>query len=123
DLRDGERWSAHDRDASMATHAEDAVFHLRGGGEPAIGQEATREAFAAAMEQWPDSRFERKRVHIGGGHFVSEYRMSASKDGQPIVCDGVDVFTVEGGRVARKDTYLDWVAVQEQLAQAASAPA
>ena len=84
-------------------------------------REATREAFAAAIEQWPDIRFERKRVHIGPGHFVSEYRMSAGKDGQPIACDGVDVFTVQGGQVARKDTYLDWVAVQEQLAHTAAA--
>ena len=72
----------------------------------------------------PDIRFERKRVHIGAGHFVSEYQMSASNDeGQLIVCDGADVFTVEGGRVARKDTYLDWPAIQQQLAQAASVPA
>ena len=121
-IRYGEAWAAHDLDAIMAMHAEDTVFHLHGGGEPAIGLEATREAFAAAMEQWPDIRFERKRVHIGAGHFVSEYRMSASRDGQPIVCDGVDVFTVQGGQVARKDTYLDWVAVQEQLAHTVSAP-
>jgi hypothetical protein len=30
------------------------------------------------MEQWPDVRFERKRVHIGATHFVSEYDMSAT---------------------------------------------
>lgn len=107
----------------MAMHTEDTIFHLHGGSEPAIGREATREAFAAAMAQWPDIRFERSRVHIGAGHLVSEYRMSASKDGQPIVCDGVDVFTVEGVQVARKDTYLDWVAIQAQLAQASPASA
>ena len=121
--RYGAAWADHDLDAIMAMHTEDTVFHLHGGGDPAIGLVATREAFAAAMKQWPDIRFVRKRVHIGAGHFVSEYQMSASKDGWPIVCDGVDVFTVEGGRVARKDTYLDWVAIQEQLAQAASVPA
>ena len=120
--RYGAAWADHDLDAIMAMHTEDTVFHLHGGGDPAIGLVATREAFAGAMKQWPDIRFERKRVHIGAEHFVSEYRMSASEDDQAIVCDGVDVFTVEGRRVARKDTYLDWVAVQEQLAQAASAP-
>ena len=41
--------------------------------------------------------------------------MSASKDGHPIVCDGVDVFTVEGGLIARKDSYLDLAAIQRQL--------
>jgi ketosteroid isomerase-like protein len=112
--RYGAAWADHDLDAIMAMHTEDTVFHLHGGGDP---------TFAAAMKQWPDIRFERKRVRIGAGHFVSEYQMSASKDGRPIVCDGVDVFTVEGGRVARKDTYLDWIAIQQQLAQAASVPA
>jgi ketosteroid isomerase-like protein len=75
------------------------------------------------MEEWPDIRFERKRVHIGLGHFVSEYEMSVSKDGREIVCEGVDVFSVQDGLVARKDTYLDWTAVQRQLGTLASSPA
>ncbi len=50
------------------------------------------------MEQWPDIRFDRKRVHIGSRHFVSEYEMSATTEGREIVCDGVDVFSVEDGR-------------------------
>jgi hypothetical protein len=76
---------------------------------------------AAVLAQWPDIRFERKRVHIGAGHFVSEYEMSATSDGQVITCDGVDVIAVEGGRVARKDTYLDWSAIQQQLGEPISA--
>jgi len=41
--------------------------------------------------------------------------MSATNaEGQLLVCDGVDVFVVNDGRVARKDTYLDWPALQEQ---------
>jgi ketosteroid isomerase-like protein len=116
-VRYGAAWAAHDLDAIMAMHTDDTVFHLHGGAEPAIGLSAVREAFAAGMEQWPDIRFERKRVHIGSGHFVSEYEMRASKDGHPIVCDGVDVFTVEGGLIARKDSYLDLSAVQRQLGE------
>ena len=121
-VRYGEAWAAHDLDEIMAMHTADTVFHLHGGGEPAVGLSAVRDAFAAAMERWPDIRFDRKRVHIGSGHFVSEYEMTASKDGHEIVCDGVDVFTVEGGRVARKDSYLDLAAVQRQLAELAATP-
>jgi hypothetical protein len=45
--------------------------------------------------------------------------MSATNaEGQLLVCDGVDVFAVNDGRVARKDTYLDWPALQEQQAGA-----
>jgi ketosteroid isomerase-like protein len=120
--RYGAAWAGHDLDAIMAMHTDDTVYHLHGGGAPAVGQAATRAALSAAMTQWPDLHFERKRVHFGEGHFVSEYEMSASKDGQRIVCDGVDVFTVEGGRVARKDTYLDWAAIQAQLRALESAP-
>jgi len=91
--------------------------HLHGGGEPAVGRGATRKAFAAALAEWPDIRFDRKRVHIGAEHFVSEYEMSATTaEGQLLVCDGVDVFAVAEDRVARKDTYLDWPALQQQQA-------
>jgi hypothetical protein len=80
----------------MVMHTDETVFHLHRGGEPASGRDATREAFADVLAQWPDIRFERKRVHIGEGHFVSEYEMSATSDGQVITCDGVDVIAVEG---------------------------
>ena len=122
-VRYGEAWAAHDLDGIMALHSDDTVFHLHGAAEPAVGLSAVREAFAASMEQWPDIRFDRKRVQIGSGHFVSEYEMTASKDGREIVCDGVDVFTVKDGRVARKDSYLDLAAVQRQLAELTATPA
>jgi ketosteroid isomerase-like protein len=114
-MRYGAAWAEHDLDAIMAMHTDDTVFHLHGGGEAAVGLAATRAAFAAAASQWPDIRFEKSRVHIGEGHFVSEYRMSATADGMPISCDGVDVIAVADGRIARKDTYLDWPAIQQQL--------
>ena len=113
--RYGAAWAAHDLDAIMAMHTDDTVFHLHGGGEPAVGLDATRAAFAAAATQWPDIRFEKSRVYIGDGHFVSEYQMSATSDGKSITCDGVDVIAVTDGRIARKDTYLDWSAIQQQL--------
>jgi len=122
-VRYGVAWAAHDLDAIMALHTEETVFQLHGDAEPAVGLAATREAFATAMDQWPDIRFERKRVHIGSGHFVSEYEMIASQGGHQIVCDGVDVFTVKDGLVARKDTYLDWAAVARQTTELAATPA
>ena len=113
--RYGAAWAAHDLDAIMAMHTNDTVFHLHGGGDPAVGLGATRAAFAAAASQWPDIRFEKSRVYIGDGHFVSEYQMSATSDGKRILCDGVDVIAVVDGRIARKDTYLDWSAIHRQL--------
>jgi ketosteroid isomerase-like protein len=122
-VRYGAAWAAHDLDAIMALHTEDTVFHLHGDVAPAVGSAATREAFATALEQWPDIRFERKRVHIGSGQFVSEYEMTATQAGREIVCDGVDVFSVRDCLVARTDTYLDWAAVQRQAAELAATSA
>ncbi|MGZ4315799.1 MAG: hypothetical protein ACXVRS_08185 [Gaiellaceae bacterium] len=43
--------------------------------------------------------------------------MSATTpDGRRIVSDGADVFAVDEGLVARKDSYFDWPAIQQQLA-------
>ncbi len=123
-VRYGDAWADHDLDAIMAMHTDDTVFHLHGGGEPAIGRSAVREAFAAGMAQWPDIRFERSAVYIGADHFVTQYRMSAATpDGRRIVCDGADVFAVEEGLVARKDSYFDWPAIQQQLATAVGSAA
>jgi ketosteroid isomerase-like protein len=118
-VRYGAAWAGRNLDAIMAMHTDDTVFHLHGGSEPANGRSATRDAFATALAAWPDIRFDRKRVYIGAEHFVSEYEMSATTaEGQLLVCDGVDVLAVKDGRVARKDTYLDWPALQQQQAGA-----
>ena len=122
-VRYGAAWADRDVDAIVAMHTEDTVYHLHGGGEPAVGVAATRDAFAAALAQWPDLSFQRTQVYVGERHFVSQYRMSATAEGRRIVCDGVDVFAVDGGKVARKDTYLDWPAIQKQLAQTVPASA
>jgi ketosteroid isomerase-like protein len=115
-VRYGAAWADRDVNAITAMHTDDTVYHLHGGGEPAIGVAATREAFQAALAQWPDLGFERTQVYFGDRHFVSQYRMSATAEGRRIVCDGVDVFAVEDGKISRKDTYLDWPAIQDQLA-------
>ena len=36
-VRYGAAWAEHDLDAIMALHTEETVFHLHGGGEPAVG--------------------------------------------------------------------------------------
>lgn len=114
-VRYGTAWAQRDVEAILALHTEDTVFHLHGGAEPAAGLAATRDAFAASLADWPDLAFERTNVLFGDRHFVSQYRMSATAEGRRIECDGVDVFLVASGKIARKDTYLDWPAIQSQL--------
>jgi steroid delta-isomerase-like uncharacterized protein len=108
-------WARHDADAIVAMHTEDTVFHMHGMAEPAVGAAATRDAIAALFVQVPDIRFRRKTAYFGEGHIVTEYVVSGTVDGAPFACDGVDVFQLHDGRIARKDTYLDTVAYQRQL--------
>ena len=113
--RYGAAWAKHDLDAILAMHTDDTVFHLHGFSEPATGLAAVREVIAATFARSPDLRFDTSRVYIGDGHFVSEYQMSGTAEGKPFACEGVDVIAVSDGLIARKDTYLDWAAMQRQL--------
>jgi len=113
--RYGAAWAKHDLDAILAMHTDDTVFHLHGFSEPATGLAAVRETIAATFARSPDLRFEKSRVYIGDEHFVSEYRMSGTSEGKPFACEGVDVIAVSDGLIKRKDTYVDWAAMQRQL--------
>jgi len=86
-----------------------------GGGDPAEGRPAVREAIVVIFAQAPDLRFDRKTVYFGDGHIVTEYEMCGTAEGVSFACDGVDVFALSDGRIARKDTYLDWGSLQQQL--------
>jgi steroid delta-isomerase-like uncharacterized protein len=108
-------WAAHDPDAIVALHTDDTVFHMHGYAPQFTGLVAVRAAIAALFEQSPDLRFESRRMHFGDGHFVSEYEVKGTVEGKPFACEGVDVFSVREGRIARKDTYIDWLGYRAQL--------
>ncbi len=108
-------WAEHDPDAIVAMHTDDMVFHMHGYAEPVTGRDAVRGAIAAVFDQSPDIRFEKRRVHFGEDHFVSEYEVSGTFNGKPFACEGIDVFILRDGLIARKDTYMDWLAVQGQV--------
>ncbi len=108
-------WAARDADAIVALHTGDSVFHVHGLGEAALGTVPVRQLIAALFTLVPDLRFDRKRVYLGADHLVIEYDMSGTSAGSAFVCDGVDVIAVSGGLVARKETYLDLVALQRQI--------
>jgi steroid delta-isomerase-like uncharacterized protein len=125
----GDAWNGHDLDAIMAMHAPDSVFQLNLGGAPeVVGVEAIQEAFAAIFAAWPDIHFATDRLYAHGPLFVNEYTITATlaepfslgglvaePTGRPVAFRGVDVIPVADGLVRRKDTYLDLVAVQQQL--------
>jgi len=125
-------WNAHDLEEILALHTEDSTFAFHIGVPPVVGKSAIRESFAASLRQYADVHFAVERLHVGAGHYVAEMRFSAlavrSRAGQALAGGGVaieidlvDVMTVEGGLVKRKDSYTDPVTLRRQLAGAATA--
>jgi ketosteroid isomerase-like protein len=114
-MRYSRAWAEHDPDAILALHTDDTVFQMHGYADPATGTAAAKDSITALFEQSPDLRFESRRLHFGEDHFVSEYVVSGTVEGRPFACDGVDVITMRDGRVARKDSYIDWLGFQRQV--------
>jgi ketosteroid isomerase-like protein len=108
-------WVELDPDAIVALHSEDSVFHMHGAAEPTTGRSSVRALIVALLTLVPDLKFEPKRIYSGDDHIVFEYDMSGTFDGSPFICDGVDVIAIADGLVARKDTYLDYIKLTEQI--------
>jgi len=108
-------WVDRDPDVIVVLHTEDSTFHMHGVTDPAVGRAAVRDLIASLLRLVPDLHFEAKRAYFGADHIVLEYDMSGTSGGSYFVCDGVDVIAVREGLVARKDTYLDVVALVDQI--------
>ena len=108
-------WASHEPDAITAMHTDDSVFDRHGVGASATGRVAIRDLIATLLKTVPDLRFKPVRVHFGVDHFVTEYVMSGTAQGKQFAIVGADVFTMRGGLVGRKDTYLDWLSYQQQV--------
>ena len=100
-------WNAQDLDLIMPTYADDIVFQNHTAGEaPVAGAEAVRAHLAGIFERWPDLRFSSRRLYVTEAVCVSEWTATATTpDGRRIEWDGVDVFPIRDGRIARKDVY------------------
>jgi ketosteroid isomerase-like protein len=100
-------WNAQDLDAIMPTYADDVVFQNHTAGEdPVTGAAAVRAHLAGIFERWPDLRFSSRRLYVTDDVCVSEWTARATTpDGRRIEWDGVDVFPIRDGLIARKDVY------------------
>jgi ketosteroid isomerase-like protein len=99
-------WNAQDVDAIMAFHPEDVVFHNHTAGECVEGAAAMREHVAAIFARYPDLRFSSRRLYVGPDFATSEWTARATlPDGRRAEWDGVDVFPLRDGLIARKDVY------------------
>jgi taurine dehydrogenase small subunit len=98
-------WNRQDLDALCAFHHPEIVFHNHTAGERVEGADAVRDHIAAIFASWPDLRFEGRSLRVGDDFAVSEWTAHASKDGDRLEWDGVDVFPIADGKIARKDVY------------------
>jgi uncharacterized protein (TIGR02246 family) len=98
-------WNRQDLDAVAALHDEDIVFHNWTAGERVVGAKDVRAHIGRIFENWPTLRFTGRTMRVGDDFVVSEWTARASKDGETLEWDGVDVFPIANGKIARKDVY------------------
>jgi ketosteroid isomerase-like protein len=102
--RYNDAWNAHDLDAICALHAPGMVFENHTAGERAEG-DAVRGHIGAIFAAYPDLRFATRSLQTGEDFAVCEWTAAATRDGRALEWDGVDVFPLRDGLIARKDVY------------------
>jgi hypothetical protein len=105
-------WAARDPDAIVALHTEDTQFWMRMGGEPVVGRDAVRAAFAGVFEQFPELMWETYRVLYGEDHWILDWALISGE----IRFDCLDVVNVApDGLVVRKDTFVNAAQLQAAM--------
>jgi ketosteroid isomerase-like protein len=103
-------WNRHDIDGLMTCMAPECVFEAAAGREVAgarhVGRDAVRRAYLAVFDAYPDGRWNDARHFVAGDRAVSEWRFSGTtKDGTKVEVNGCDIFTLEDGKIALKNSY------------------
>jgi steroid delta-isomerase-like uncharacterized protein len=99
-------WNRQDLDTLSAFHADDIVFANHTAGEVVEGADAVRAHIGGIFERWPSLRFRGRRFYAADDFAVSEWTATATRDdGTEIEWEGVDVFPIRDGKIARKDVY------------------
>ncbi len=115
--RYNDAWNRQDLDAICALHAPGMVFENHSAGERAEG-DAVRGHIASIFRNWPDLRFRGKSTYAGADFVVQEWTATATHpSGALVEWDGLDVFPIADGLIARKDVWSNASRrVPEQLA-------
>ena len=103
--RYNDAWNRQDLDAIHALHHPEIVFDNHTAGERAEGPAAVRKHIGRIFENNPTMRFTTRSLQAGQDFAVCEWTLNLEKDGQKLEWDGVDVFPIRNGLIARKDVY------------------
>jgi steroid delta-isomerase-like uncharacterized protein len=103
--RYNDAWNRHDLDTIAALHHPEIVFHNHTADERAEGADAVRAHIGRIFENNPDMRFSTRSFQAGEDFAVCEWTLNLTKDGRSLEWDGVDVFPLRDGLIARKDVY------------------
>ena len=98
-------WNRQDLDAIASMHADDIVFHNWTAGDRVEGADAVRAHIGSIFERYPTLRFTGLSLRVGDDFVVSEWTARSTTDGTTREWDGVDVFPLRDGLIARKDVY------------------
>ena len=103
-------WNRHDVDGLMACMTSDCVFEAAAGPDVAgarhVGAAAVRTAYAAVFITYADARWHHPRHFVAGNRAVSEWTFTGTTAaGAKVEVNGCDVFTLEGGKIAVKNSY------------------
>ena len=94
-------WNAQDLETIHALHHPEVVFDNHTAAERAEGAAAVREHIAEIFRNNPTLQFTSRSLRVGDDFAVCEW--TASTDSKE--WDGVDVFPLRNGKIARKDVY------------------
>ena len=99
-------WNDQDLDTINALHTPDVVFQNHTAGQVAEGADDVRSHIGGIFESWPDLRFSGRRKYLHDDFCASEWTATATaSDGRRLEWDGVDLFPIVDGKIARKDVY------------------
>jgi hypothetical protein len=107
--RYNDAWNAQDIEAIHADHHPEIVFHNHTADERAEGADAVRAHIARIFENNPTLRFSTRSLQVGDDFAVCEWTASTGTR----EWDGVDVFPIRDGKIARKDVYSSSLRARE----------
>ena len=103
-------FNSHDIDLIMAYFADDCSLDMPRGPKPEgkrhVGKEEVRRGLLSRFETTPDVHYGDAEHFHDGNTGISKWLLTGTTpDGEKIEVRGCDFYTIEGGKVVRKDSY------------------